>query len=76
MYTSDQKSGKVHKKKCHVLSQAPEPKQGGAPLKLREHCPAGPRFLHISLALEQSLGLSWEGGEGLWEQDSLSAIVS
>lgn len=29
MYTSDQKRGKVHKKKCQgFFSQAPQPKQG------------------------------------------------
>lgn len=64
MYISDQKCGKVHKKKCHVFSQAPHPKYGaGQGSSEAEGAPPcrTPIFLHISLALEQSPGLSWEG---------------
>lgn len=64
MYTSDQKCGKFHKKKCHVFSRAPQPEQGAGQSSSEAEGVLShrtPLFLHISLALEQSPGLSWEG---------------
>lgn len=79
MYTSDQKCGKVHKKKCQVFPQAPQPRQGAgqssseAEGALSHRDPILPsHFTGVGTVPRAQLGRE----AVTWEQDSLSAIVS
>lgn len=79
MYTSDQKCGKVHKKKCQVFSQSPQPKQGAGQSSSEAEGALSPQdpilpshFTGFGTVPRAQLGREVV----LWEQDSLSAIVS
>lgn len=80
VYTSERECAEVHKKKCHIFSHAPWPeqgaKQGRAPLRLREQFLQDPIFPShfIGLGIVPRAHLGREAV--LWEQESLSAIIS
>lgn len=71
VYTSDQIRGKVHRKSAIVFPQTLQPEQGGEQSPQEAEGTLShrtPGFLHISLALEQSVPRAQLGREAVpWE---------